>query len=102
MKYGVVHNNFFYFYHPEKADGTKAKASYVKQIWIPLGNRDGKCIAFDTEELATAAAENQFYNPRSWKVIEVEDDGTIIDSPEIKKLKLGYRPTKAEEGEKAE
>lgn len=78
------------------------KNQYVKRIWIPLGQRDGKCIPFDTKEEAEAAADNQFYNTSSWKVVEVEDDGTIIMTPEIEKLQLDYRPTRADEGEKAE
>lgn len=102
LKYGILHNNFFYFYKPVKADGTQMKNFYVKRLWIPLGQRDGKCIPFATPELAVAAAEDQFYNDKSWKLVDVEDDGTIIMTPEIEKLKIGYRPTRADEGEKAE
>ena len=102
MKYGVIHNNFFYFYYPIKADGTKSKKAYVKRIWVPLGQREDNCLAFDTEEEAQQAAENQFYNERSWKIVECDDDGNIINTPEVEKLKLGYRPTKAEEGERVE
>ena len=102
LKYGIIHNNFFYFYYPVRDDGTKMKTQYLKQVWVPMGRGDTKCIAFDTEEAAISAAEDQYYNERSWKVVEVEDDGTIIMTPEIEKLRLGYRPTRADEGEKAE
>ena len=102
MPYGVLHNNFYYFYYPEKADGTKSKTAYVKQIWVPLDMGNDRCIAFETEERAIEIAQDQYYNDRSWKVVELDENGEIIVTPEIEKLQLGYRPTRADEGERVD
>jgi hypothetical protein len=101
MPYGVVHNNFWYFYYPVKADGTKSKQQYLKRIWVPLGH-ENTFLKFDTEEAAISAASEQYYNEKSWKVIEIDEEGNPVPSPEVEKLKLGYRPTRADEGERVD
>ena len=63
-QYGIVHNNYYYLWHPRKKDGTVMKKTWRTKIWVPWAVADvnSRCVPYDSYEEALTSAQEMFWN----------------------------------------
>lgn len=88
--YGIIHNNHWYFWHPLKKDGTPMKKKWHKKIWVNWsGSNPDVCQCFDSAEKAQEVAEGLFYNPNSFRIVELDEDAQPIITKDLEELGYG-------------